>query len=266
MKHIVTFFVCLLSLNAIIGLSGLAAWFGTWWLSIAAAIVLSLGLIVAGFLTRRGALLWAAFAGCFGAILGNQMLFQAHLLLSRPIVENARVETIQANPAAAAFTLVDARVRDDLRGYHHTSPSRSTRHRGSSRGRDIYAAPLVDSTWTTEQPVAAWVVCGEVPGCRENWRKQPGAAIRMDPGNQDLESCLAAAEDAAERHGLKIAPSPVFLEWAASWESYLSEQVDFYKFTVVTWNLVWFAPWLVWRIIALFRRKSAAAQPSPAGN
>lgn len=60
------------------------------------------------------------------------------------------------------------------------------------------------------------MICGRASACRRNWKQPPRAAIRLDPGNQDLDACRAAADDAVERRGLKMAPDPVFLEWAES--------------------------------------------------
>ena len=251
MRSCLVFFANLAGLNAVIAIAGILAWFFSWWAAIAASIVLSLAFSVIGIIRREPLFHLTTLAAMFGGILTAQPLPAVRAIASGPEMEVSSVDAIADHPEVMAFTLQNALVRTDLEGWAKSENRRSSH----SRIRYTYAAPLVDEGWTADAPVRVWVVCGELAQCRKAWQRPPGAAIRLVSGQQDEDECRDAAMNAADRHGLKMLPSPLFVQWAESVAAYRDEALADVRFAVVFWNLAWFVPWLVWKIVALFRRR-----------
>ncbi len=251
MRSFLVFLVNLAGLNAVVAIAGLLAWFFSWWPAIAASIILSLAFVVIGIVRREPLFHLTALAAMFGGILTSLPLPAIRAVTSGAPMDVSSVDAIPIHPDVMAFTLKNAVVRADLEGWTKSENRRSS----YSRTRYTYAAPLVDDGWMPDAPVRVWVVCGELAQCRKAWQRPPGAAIRLVSGQQNEDECRDAAMNAADRHGLKMQPPPVFVQWAESVASYRNEALGDVRFAIVFWNLAWFVSWLAWKVFALFRKR-----------
>jgi hypothetical protein len=152
------------------------------------------------------------FAG-FGMTIG---LVPTAALTAAGVAGPLAASAIPANPDALGYYLRDSRIATE---FAVSRAFRGTRSGGSPV--TWHAAPLVDASWTRDQPVPAWIIAQETagsdptsPASRRRWDQPITSALRIGAPSSGRGPEVAAL--AAARHGLTSAAGAVYVTGSAN--------------------------------------------------
>ncbi|MCW1968153.1 MAG: hypothetical protein KIH69_008555 [Anaerolineae bacterium] len=135
-----------------------------------------------------------------------------------------RVQDLPNLPTHDQFQMSDAVLRPELGAkIYRTSKTKS----GTSTS--IYGAvPVLPANADLSQPVQVWAVF-------ERYDAEPvkGAAVWLIRAHDNPDEFLAAAQDAAQRHRLRLAPQPIFVTATADVDTFMQSKRDKMTATVL---------------------------------
>jgi len=249
-RFVVRFCLSFLGFGAVVAAAAGVLLIGSWYLAIAATVVLSLGLVVAGMIWRQGSLCWAALVALPAGILCAMELGDYVELRRGEVVRLANPSQASAHPDAAAFLFDQALVRADLQAtYRHESRTRASQPATITY---YHLAPVVTGEWDQAQPIHAWAVCTREP-CKQDWEKPFRAAIRA-PRRKNEEYGVAAGRAESE-HSVSSEPAAAFLIWVASPEPAIGEYRRSFWLAVQFWAGFLVAGWVIYGGYRLFRKR-----------
>jgi hypothetical protein len=177
------------------------------WMIPACLIGLALGAWSAGGAGTASFASALLFAG-FGMTIG---LAPTSPLTASQVAGPIAATAIPAHPSALGYRLTGSRVATEFAA---TRAFRGTKNYGAPV--TWHAAPLVDSNWTSAEPVSVWIVAQEnagsdpaSPASPLRWREAPEAVLRIGAPSSGRGPDVAAL--AVERHGLTSAPGALYV-------------------------------------------------------
>ena len=246
MKLVVSVFLGMVAINAVMAAAVFTAIKFGWPAGVAVSVVGALATSVVGIWKKRPSLAWAGILALAAGSLGAMDIADYTQLSGRPYAKDILVAEAPSRVDAGTFSFRDGSVRAELYG-------KATRVAKSRK--DYYAAPVVGEGWTDDQPVAVWAVCtDEVYGCRGDWLKPFRAGVRPTaPVPEHFAKAIAAAE--TDRR-LTSAPGAVMIVWVKSVEEAIAASRDGVWFGVQLWNITWVVTLVGTVVFMTWRRRS----------
>ncbi len=241
-------------LNLVAMVSAVLAFYVHWIAALVAAIVLGIGVFIAGgkyrqktfFLTGGLAML----AGLF-ALLG---LGEAARIKAGVVVRGIAVNQALQHPKAVSFYFKEGQVLTRFTTHLRIITGTTTKNESIN---DYWVAPVVGQGWRPHMPVSVWAVC-DFYDCQKQWRQPHRAGVREPEISGGFRKAIAKA---TKEHALRSVAKPMLLRWIADPRAEAEAYARAFWVALAVCNLIWLGFMIWWRRADL-RKAQEPAEPA----